>query len=234
MTVPPVVQQFGPTEQASGTTVAQTVSGISAGNGLVVCTTAFNSTSVTFTSVTDNAAGGSNTYAKRHQSTFANRTSACTFDCITLTKGAPTSITCTVAGAGSEISIVVFEVAGLIANDTGAAQQQVSATPNAGSITTTSAVEVAFACLTHDGTQTTLTPPSGWNAGPEDETVTNDPISTGYQTFSAIQTAQTYNWALGASKNASNAVEFYTYSSSVSTLPPNFKAIPFTPQGRNL
>jgi hypothetical protein len=200
-----VVNSWG-ASGATAQTVAITVSP-AAGNYLVVFSMIFDGTLATAGLPTDNVGS---TYVRRGTDTVWSSTFRSIISIATL-EAIPSGITTvTIHGnAGTnEPSGAIFELSGAPSGgfDTASTNEQTSSTPGAGAITTAQAEEVLLVALTHDGVTTTLTPPSGFTAGPEVESATNNPFSSGYQVVHAVQTGVNPTWQNAASLDCSLAI----------------------------
>jgi hypothetical protein len=210
---------------AATNSVAQTISGVQTGELLVCISLCFGSSSFTVNNPTDNGAGSS--WATRVDTGYVTRSRVTVADTIV---GAtpPTSVTASASGSCSAIATCVFRVTGAAGSgsvyDNSVGDGQVSATPATGALTTVNANDLLIVGLTHDGATTSLTQPTGFSAGPINTSASVEPYCSGYEGVSAIQTAATYQFTLGASRNAVMVAAAYKAASAAAAIdPPGYR-----------
>lgn len=190
-------------------------SGLATGDLLIACVYAFSSGAgdAGAIALSDNGVG-SVWSSNRVNSGFVTRNRVVMGDTIV---GAtpPSTITVTMnTAAWNDIAMALIRCTGSAASgffDAGIGNSQTSATPVTGTLTTTNANDIIICALTHDGATTTLVAPSGFSqavsgAGNSTNTdATTEPYASGWEVVAATQN-QTYQWTLGASRNAVMAV----------------------------
>lgn len=188
------VVQSQKTIVTSSGSAAALLNGVTAGNLLLVWLAAFPGTTVTATC--SDSAG--NTYAQSYgQNDTTTGSMVFGFYAKNVTGG---NITITVdpAGASSDITLVVAEISG--ADTTAPADQTNTARSNSTgpsvAVTTATANEGYFACVSHNSTDRTITQAGGWALIDENEGgSSNMPISVIWQTAAAGTV--TASWTIG-------------------------------------
>lgn len=176
---------------------AASLTGVTTGNMLLAWLSAYPGGTVTAT-CTDNQG---NTYTQSYgQNDTGTGVMIFGWYAKNVTGGSVT-ITVDPAGASSDITMVVAEIAGA---DTTTPADQVntarnnSTTPSV-AVTTATANEGYFACVTHDGTDRTITQAGGWTVVREDEGgSTHMPISVIWQTAAAGTITASWTFGTGA------------------------------------
>lgn len=178
----------------SSNTAAASLTGVAAGNLMLVWAAVFPGATLTAT-CTDNQG---NTYA---QSYIQNDTTTGIMIFSYYAKnivGGSVTVTVDPAGASSDITLVIAEISGA---DTTAPADQVATNRNNGTapsvaVTTSTPGEGYFAMVSHDGTNRTLTEAGGWTLINESEGGSSDmPISVIWQ-LAAAGTV-TASWTIG-------------------------------------
>lgn len=178
----------------AGNTAAASLTGVAAGNMMLVWAAVFPGNTLTAT-CTDNQG---NTYT---QSYIQNDTTTGVMIFSYYAKnivGGSVTVTVDPAGGSSDITLVIAEISGA---DTTAPADQVATNRNNGTapsvaVTTSTANEGYFAMVTHTGTNRTITQAGGWTLIDENEGGTADmPISVIWQ-LAAAGTV-TASWTIG-------------------------------------
>lgn len=196
---------------AASTSQTVTISGAATGDLLIAIGYSFSNTTESYNSpaFTDNGTGS--VWTNRADSGYVQRNRVIMGEAV-VGAIAPTTVTVSLTGGGGQdIAIVVLRVTGALAvspYDASVANSQTSATPSTAALTTTNANDLIVIGLSHDGATTSLTKPTGFTQSADaagnstNSSAASEPYASAWQVVSATQAAATYQWALGASRNA--------------------------------
>jgi len=226
---------------AAAATVSVTVSGVQVGELLIAIAFGFGNSTLTWNTpaFTDNGTGS--VWTNRADSGYITRSRVQVGETV-VGSAAPTTVTATGDAGTGGCAMSVLRVTGAASSathDASVGGGQVSAAPAAPALTTTNANDLIVVGLTHDGALTTLTAPTGFSQSADavgnstSSVVTIVPYATGWKVVSAAQSAQTYAWALGASRNAVMiAGGWKAAAAGGAGLPQSFAPVPFMSNGR--